>query len=189
MSLESAAAVFGRLQHRLGGRIDPEGLLALDAVELASVGFSRQKARYVVDLAEALVDGSVDLDGLVDMDDATAERTLTGLRGVGPWTARCYLLFCVGRSDIWPTGDRALIVAAGRLVAGTLDAAAADDLARRWSPSRSVAARILWHDYLASAGRAAPSAPAPSAPAGDGERPSGRRDGGDWSERRVTSSP
>jgi len=149
VSLASAAAAYRRLEERLGA-VTPEGFLGLDDSELLRVGFSRQKGRYVRLLAAALVAGDFDLDAANQLDDVAAMTHLQRLVGVGPWTAGNYLLFALGRPDVWPTGDRALVVSLGRAlghdVAPTYEAA--DAIAEGWRPWRSVAARLLWHDYL-----------------------------------------
>jgi DNA-3-methyladenine glycosylase II len=149
VSLASGAAAFHRLEARLGG-VDPGRFLQLDDVELRSVGFSRQKARYVRLLAGAVVAGDLDLTALEGLDDDAATTELLRLTGVGPWTAANYLLFAHGRPDVWPTGDRALVVSLGRASGADQPPsyAEADAMAAGWRPWRAVAARLLWHDYL-----------------------------------------
>ena len=149
VSLASGAAAYRRLQLRLG-EVTPEAFLALNDEELRAAAFSRQKARYVRGIASAIVDGDLDLAALGTLDDADAAAVLTGHVGIGPWTASNYLLFALGRPDVWPTGDRALVVSMAR----ALDLADpprypdADEMAGEWSPWRAVAARLRWHDYL-----------------------------------------
>ena len=91
------------------------------------------------------------LDGLGRIGDDEAREQLMRVRGIGPWTAGIYLLMALRRPDIWPTGDLALHKALGRLVGSGLvpSSGAAEQLAARWRPLRAVAARILWHAYLA----------------------------------------
>ena len=149
VSLASGRAAFERLAARIGA-VDPEPFLTLDDDELRTVGFSRQKARYVRLLATAVADGSFSFDSLEQMDDDAAAGALLALVGVGPWTAANYLLFAEQRADVWPRGDRALVVSLGRALGrpshpGTTSA---DEIAERWRPWRAVAARLLWHDYL-----------------------------------------
>jgi DNA-3-methyladenine glycosylase II len=102
-----------------------------------------------------LVDGSIDLDGLDELSDAAVRRRLTALRGIGPWTADVYLLFALRRPDVWPVGDRALVVSMAEQfeLAEVPGYAAADKMAAVWRPRRSVAARMLWHAYLLRRGR------------------------------------
>ncbi len=149
VSLASGAAAYRRLEERLGS-VTPDGFLTLDDEELRGIGFSRQKTRYVRLLATTIAVGDLDIDRLAGMDDDAARDVLLECTGIGPWTAANYLLFALGRPDVWPTGDRALVVSLGR----ALSAAApptygdADLMAERWRPWRAVAARMLWHDYL-----------------------------------------
>jgi DNA-3-methyladenine glycosylase II len=149
VSLASARAAFDRLAAALGGRIDPTGLLRLSDTQLREIGFSRQKAGYARGLATAVLDG-FDLSGLGALDDDEVRASLTGLKGVGRWTADVYLTMCLLRPDVWPRGDLALGTSAQAVLG--LDGRPGDDdlaaLASRWRPYRAVAARILWHDYL-----------------------------------------
>ena len=156
VSLASAAAAYGRLEEALG-TITPVAFSQLSDSRLRAIGFSRQKTGYCRTLASEVQLGSVDLEGLAALPDDDARLRLTALRGVGPWTAECYLLFALRRADAWPSGDRALQVSLGRALHmdGIPSAEEANAHAERWRPWRSVAARILWQDYLAK--RAAPA--------------------------------
>jgi DNA-3-methyladenine glycosylase II len=73
------------------------------------------------------------------------------LLGVGRWSADIYLLMALGRPDVWPDGDLALAVAMrhAKGLAAVPDATAQRAIAAGWAPWRAVAARILWHAYLA----------------------------------------
>ncbi len=159
VSLASATAAYARLHDRVG-TVTPATVLASTDEQLRADGFSRQKTRYVRLAASRIeeegfrlpVPGSEREDALGDL------RSLTG---IGPWTAACYLLFVCGDPDVWPSGDRALVVSMTRVLG--LDSApggdVADAIASEWSPHRSTAARMLWHDYLGGASwRALPNA-------------------------------
>jgi DNA-3-methyladenine glycosylase II len=155
VSLDSAAAAYRNLAAELGV-VEPAGFLRLDAAVLRRVGFSSQKADYGRSLATGLLEGSIDLAGMRDLDDGDARRRLMQIRGVGPWTADVYLLFALQRADVWPRGDRALVVSMAESleldeIPSSEDAAAVAD---SWRPWRSVAARMLWHSYLLRRGRA-----------------------------------
>ena len=149
VSLASADAAYRKLEQAIG-RIEPEPFVELDAPELRSIGFSRQKAAYVGDLAAGMIDGSIDLDTVTGLADADAMDRLLRIRGIGPWTAGCYLLFALRRPDVWPPGDRALQVSMGRVygLPGVPDAETSNRRADEWRPLRSVAARMLWYEYL-----------------------------------------
>ncbi len=148
VSLASAAAAYRKLEARLGV-VEPEAFLALSDQDLLAAGFSRQKAGYCRGLASGLLDGSIPLESFGSMADDDARRELMRVRGIGPWTADVYLMFALGRPDVWPPGDRALLVALGRLLdRDPVPSDEAVEYATRWRPWRSVAARLLWHEYL-----------------------------------------
>jgi DNA-3-methyladenine glycosylase II len=130
--------------------LNPEQFLTLSDAELLQIGFSRQKARYTRNLAEAIRDGILDLEVLLALPDDQVFSRLTGLTGIGPWTANIYLLMALGRPDIWPGGDLALIVALKNLLKLEHRPSAEEfqTFGEKWRPYRSVAARILWHLYL-----------------------------------------
>ncbi|MDH3733205.1 MAG: DNA-3-methyladenine glycosylase 2 family protein [Gemmatimonadota bacterium] len=149
VSLASAAAALRRLQDAIG-HPEPESFLALDDDRLLRIGFSRQKRVYARDVASRLLDGRLDLTVLTELSDSEVRDRLMEVKGIGRWTADVYLLMVLLRPDIWPVGDRALVVALRELKGlGTdPDADGMRNLADAWRPWRSVAARILWHFYL-----------------------------------------
>jgi DNA-3-methyladenine glycosylase II len=151
ISLSAGRAAYGRLE-RLAGIVTPERVAALTEADLRSAGLTRQKSAYIRGLAQAIVTGEFDPIGLVKMDDERARKELIKLRGIGAWTADIYLLMALGRADIWPSGDLAL-VAAIREVKRLRKLPTSDRIGRitrAWSPWRAVAARVLWHHYLST---------------------------------------
>ena len=154
VSLASGAAAFNRLRARVG-EITPVSVLIPSDEELRADGFSRQKTRYVRELARAVQEGRIDLSNLQSRDDDEVRRELIGLIGIGPWTADVYLLSCLRRPDVWPILDRALQVATGEVLGleATPDPVTLLELGERWRPHRSTAARLMWHSYLSKRGR------------------------------------
>lgn len=156
VSLDSARAAFDRLARAV--QIRPEAILALSDEDLRVVGFSRQKTRYVRELAWSVTEGHLDLGRLAALTDSEVRAALTRVPGIGPWTADVFLMSALGRADIWPSSDRALAVA----TAEALDLhdppqqAEMDEIGERWRPYRSAAAQILWHGYLRRRGRRIP---------------------------------
>jgi DNA-3-methyladenine glycosylase II len=151
ISLSAGRAAYGRLE-RLAGVVTPERVAALAEADLRGAGLTRQKSAYIRGLALAIVAGDFDPEGLADLDDDGARAALIKLKGVGAWTADIYLLMALGRADIWPSGDLAL-VAAIREVKRMRSLPTSDRIARitrAWSPWRAVAARVLWHHYLST---------------------------------------
>jgi len=150
VSLASARACFDKLNAKLPS-LTPDDFLTLEDDELLTIGFSRQKARYSRHLARAVLNQSLELKSFQRLPDSAVFDQLTAQVGIGPWTANIYLLMALGRPDIWPGGDLALEVALQRL--HDLDhrpkGAKFDEYGEPWRPYRAVAARILWHYYLA----------------------------------------
>ena len=154
VSLASARAAFDRLR-AAADPLSPERFLELTDEELLRVGFSRQKARYGREVAEAIQSGALDLEALDALDDQAVHDALQAVPGIGPWTSTIYLLMVLGRPDVWPAGDIALAAAVGEVkgLGHRPDAAEMLSLGEAWRPWRSVAARLFWHDYLSRRGR------------------------------------
>jgi DNA-3-methyladenine glycosylase II len=103
----AARAIHGRLIEALGGEVSPERFLSLSSETLRAVGLSANKAVSMRDLATKVLDGSVALDpaGLRRQRDDEVIASLSGVRGIGTWTAQMFLMFQLKRLDVWPTGD------------------------------------------------------------------------------------
>ena len=143
VSVASASAIRARMEK--AGLHCADRVQAAGEAGLRAAGLSRPKARYVLALAEA----EPDFEAIGGMGDAEAEAALLALKGVGPWTAQVYVMFCLGRADVFPSGDLALQEAARGLfgLAERPTPAVLDAMAARWSPWRSVAARALFAYY------------------------------------------
>jgi DNA-3-methyladenine glycosylase II len=151
VSTHAAAAIWGRLEARLGV-VTPAALLAVPAEDLRAAGLSARKVEYATGLARAVADGTLDLDALAQADDEAVVEAITALKGFGRWSAEIYLLFALGRADAFPADDLALRLALGRLK-GTderLAAGAARELVAPWAPWRGCGAIFLWHYYGAA---------------------------------------
>lgn len=152
VSVPSAQAVWARARAAVDVA-DPGAVARFGADGLRSVGFTRQKSGYVADLAALVADGGFDFGRLPALDDETARAALQAIRGVGPWTAAIYLLFCEGRPDVWPPKDVALKGAYNAAAERADDQAAIDAGAEAWRPFRGVAAHVLWTYYAVLKGR------------------------------------
>ena len=148
VSLRSARSMFERLKSSVDP-LAPDRFLELGEPYVRSLGVTRQKAHYCLQVAQAFVDGH--LSELGRMNDEDAHAKLISIKGVGPWTANIYLLMALRRPDIWPHGDIALATAVGRLRKLHTRPSFAEiaKIAEPWRPFRSVAARMLWQYYLA----------------------------------------
>ena len=152
VSVPSAQAILARCADGLA-MDDPEAVRAGGVEALRACGLSGPKARYVDGLARVVAAGDFSFDALADLDDEAASAALQSLKGVGPWSAAIYLLFCEGRIDIWPARDVALKAAYGAASGAAVEQADLDDGADAWRPYRGVAAHILWTYYAHIRGR------------------------------------
>jgi DNA-3-methyladenine glycosylase II len=148
VSVASASAIFGRLEARI---VPLEAAQLAEATEedLRACGLSTAKIRALRAAAAAIAEGALDLAGLAALDAEDAHNSLVTVKGVGPWTADIFLLFCLGHPDAFPAGDLALQEAA-KLALNLKrrpDEARLERIAERWRPWRGVAARMLWAYY------------------------------------------
>jgi DNA-3-methyladenine glycosylase II len=147
VSVASANAMVARLQAAFSP-LDAASVLAADEAMLKACGLSQAKMKALKALAEATANG-LDLAALATLEAEAAHDALIAVKGVGPWTADLFLLFCLGHPDAFPAGDLALQEAA-RLALGLEqrpDARKLEEIAERWRPLRGVAARLLWAYY------------------------------------------
>jgi DNA-3-methyladenine glycosylase II len=148
VSLASAKACFDKLCVYLGN-VTPENLLTLSDAELKKIGFSRQKTAYARHLAEAVLEQRIDFIRLARLPDHEVKAELVKLKGIGIWTSDIYLLMALLRPDVMPKGDIALHTAWHKLSGNPRPTSEEFvEMAKKWAPYRSVAARLLWHFYL-----------------------------------------
>lgn len=148
ISAGAAAAIWGRVVDALPA-LDPTGLLACPEETLRAAGLSARKVEYARGLAAAIARGDFEPGRLGDLDDEGAIEQITALRGFGRWSAEIYLMFSLGRPDVFPAGDLALQVALQRLkrLAAKPTPKQARELIAGWSPRRSAGSLFLWHYY------------------------------------------
>lgn len=159
VSLAAGKAALGRIERRCG-RLSPDRLIEAGEEGLRGAGITRQKSRYIVGLARASSEGSLNLRRLAGRPDTEVREALIRHKGIGQWTADVYLLMAMRRPDIWPPGDLALQKALQWAMDLPERPTVAKELAiaAAWSPWRAVAARILWHGYLCEGRTAAKQA-------------------------------
>lgn len=151
VSAASARALWDRLTTGIDP-FTPEAVLARTEAELRALGLSRQKAAYTLGLARELAEGRLDLAQVHGLDDEAAIAELTKIKGLGRWSAEIYLLFSLGRLDVFPSGDLALAVAMQRLrkLRRRPDPKRLIKLVEPWRPYRGAAAYFLWHFHHAA---------------------------------------
>ena len=148
VSVKAAASIWDKLAGIVGDVHVPAAMLAASDADLRAAGLSRQKAAYARSLAEHVTAGTLDLDALPE-DDEEAIARLVDVKGIGRWSAEIYLLFAEGRPDIWPAGDLAVQIEAGRIMGleGRPTERQTRALAEAWRPHRGAAAVLMWHSY------------------------------------------
>ncbi len=152
LSLASAKAHFLKLKNYLH-EFSPSELIKLTDEEMRNCQISRQKAKYLRSLSNAILNGDIDLENLKKLKEKDARKLLTSINGIGEWTADIYLMFCLQAKDIFPIGDIAII----NTVRELSDAETKDEirlLSEKWIPFRSLATYFLWHYYLNKRNRA-----------------------------------
>ena len=149
VSLVSADAMYRRLIVNIVP-ITPATVLDAGAPFLRSFGITRQKATYFINVAEAIQSGELDLEEMETLSDEAAIEKLTSIKGIGPWTAKIYLLMALCRPDVWPVGDIALATAVKDMKGWQKRPTQPElsEIAKSWRPYRATAARLLWHYYL-----------------------------------------
>ena len=147
VSTAAAETVWGRVLEAFDGLPTPENVADSGGEEkLRGAGLSGRKASYIVGIAESVVAGDLRLGEMDEMSDAEVIETLVALRGIGPWSAEMFLLFDLGRPDVFSGGDLGL--REGIRIALELEEAPTPEeavaIAERWSPHRSLACLYLW---------------------------------------------
>jgi len=150
LSVASARAIWARFA-AIPGACDPHGYLGLDEATIRASGFSAGKTRTVRSVAQAVVDGELDFAQIDALPAQEAIARLVALKGIGPWTAEIYLMFCAGHPDVFPAGDLALQKAVAHALGleGRPRPAELMALAQAWAPHRATAALLFWGYFAA----------------------------------------
>ncbi len=126
--------------------VTPKRVLGISEETLRRTGMSWSKTRFIRDLARQVVDKSVRLESLSTLSDAEVIKELTRVKGIGPWTAEMFLMFSLGREDVFSYGDLGLRNAMKKLYGFKKDPTVRqmERIVNKWKPYRTYAARILW---------------------------------------------
>lgn len=151
VSIDSAKATFLRIR-QLVQEIKPENLIDLTEEEFRNLGVSRQKAKYIKSLSEAVLTQSIHLESLSSKNEEEIRSELIQLKGIGNWTIDIYLMFCLKKEDILPLGDVAVVTTMKELLE-LQDKGQMEDYAQNWAPYKTYATFLLWHYYLQKRGR------------------------------------
>ncbi len=149
LSTKAAATIAGRVNDAVGGELNPDALLGTLPEALSGAGLSRQKIGYLQSLAETVLSGGLPLSTLPTLSDDEVEAAITSVRGFGRWSAHMYMMFALGRPDIWPSGDLAVRVGFGRIMgwADRPDEKIVIAEGGVFAPYRSALALLCWRFY------------------------------------------
>lgn len=142
-----ADVLFDRFEKLFPKRtVTPKRVLATSEAVLRGTGMSWSKTRFMRDLAQHVLTKSVQLDQLAQLPDQDVIKELTKVKGIGPWTAEMFLMFTLGREDVFSYGDLGLRNAIKKHYGFKKDPTVKqmEKIANKWKPYRSYAARILW---------------------------------------------
>ncbi|OQP04548.1 hypothetical protein B1690_15755 [Geobacillus sp. 46C-IIa] len=124
----------------------PEEIAARSYEDLRAVQLSGRKAEYIVDVSRLIAEGKLRLEELRQMEDGEVMERLTVIRGIGPWTVQNFLLFGLGRPNVFPPADIGLQRAVEKWFGLPKRPTASElaELGERWKPYASYAALYLW---------------------------------------------
>lgn len=145
LSNKAADAIATRLYKLCGGELTPSSILRLDIPSLRNIGLSGQKAEYIMLMAEVLQDKPDFFDTLICLPDIEIIKKLTALRGIGPWSAKMYLIFVLNRLDVLPYEDGAFLQSYKWLYeTDNIKSSSIIERCEIWKPYSSLAARYLY---------------------------------------------
>lgn len=149
LSTKAAATIINRVSKMCAGRLIPAAISSLRASRLRSAGCSESKARALIELAQAVEGGELPIRSLNRKSDEEVMRILVPYFGIGKWTVEMFLIFQLGRLDVWPTGD--LGVRRGwekvHRMKREVEVAQLEDLGAKFSPYRSHLAWYCWRAH------------------------------------------
>jgi DNA-3-methyladenine glycosylase II len=154
VSTASASAIHARFTDQINP-VTPTNYLETHQDVLIKVGLTRAKQNTIGNIAQAINTKTLDLDAISSLDEKNAIAQLTALKGIGPWTAEVYLLFCAGHPDIFAAGDLAIREAV-RQAYNMSERPNEKDLrafAAKWAPYRGIASRLFWAYYAMLKGK------------------------------------
>ena len=139
VSGNTAKRAYKRLKEKTN--LEPSVIAEMSVENLMAFGLNDRRAAYLRNAAEFAIEGG--LDGIEKLDDKEVEKKLTSVKGIGPWTAHMFLIFCLGRMDVWPTEDFGVVNIAKELY-GTENKKELRELGERFRPYRSAAVWYFW---------------------------------------------
>lgn len=127
-------------------KVTPEATLLLTRESLRNVGMSWNKVDYVQNVAKAVTEGTLDFKTIDSLDDESVIAELTKIKGIGRWTAEMFLMFTLGREDVFSSGDVGLQNAIQQIYSLPTRPTKVqmEQISEKWKPYRTYACKILW---------------------------------------------
>ena len=148
LSSKVAFVISNRVYEFLKQDVTPEHILSTSDEGLRQCGLSYQKISYLKSLAQCISEGKVSFDGIDQKTDQEVIDMLIQVKGIGVWTAQMFLIFSLGREDVFSVGDLGLRNAVKKIYQNPeLSHQDIEKIAERWSPYRSVVSHFLWHAW------------------------------------------
>ena len=150
ISWAAANAILKKFESLYNGKLPSPGqFLKTPEKRVRSAGISPQKYSYIRDLAQKIEDGHVELAKFERMADDDIVEELDDVKGIGRWTAEMFLMFSLGRTDVWPVDDLGIRHAVMRVyrLKREPDRVTMVQMGEKWRPYRSIAALYLWHSH------------------------------------------
>ncbi|HVT01606.1 MAG TPA: DNA-3-methyladenine glycosylase [Patescibacteria group bacterium] len=147
LSVKAAATIFARFEDLFPNKeIEPNYILKIPDEKLRSVGLSRQKISYLKDLSQKVIEKEVELENLQELESEVIIEQLLKIKGIGRWTAEMFLMFSLGRPDIFSNGDLGLQNAIRNIykLSNKPTIEEMEKISNKWSPYRTYASMILW---------------------------------------------
>lgn len=147
ISVSAARSIRRRLEQLVApALISPESISNVSSRRLRSIGLSKQKTSYILDLCRKTSDGAVELNQIGRLSDEKIIAKLTRVNGIGRWTAQMFLIFALGRLDVLPYDDLGVKVAMRNHygLANLPDKSACQRIAANWRPFSTVASWYCW---------------------------------------------
>jgi len=144
LSGKVADAIYRKIVNHFAGDLSAGNLAQTPIETLRSLGLSYRKAEYIQSLANNVLDSTVSFQAVSEMTDTEIIDTLIKIRGIGKWSAEMFLIFSLGRENIFSVGDYGLRRALSVVYGKELSAKEADEISDKWSPYKSVVSLFLW---------------------------------------------
>ena len=145
LSVKAAQTIFTRFQNLMDDKITPERIIKIDKEKMRECGISYPKISYIKDLAEKVIEKKLILENIHELDNETIIKNLTIVKGIGAWSAEMFLMFSLGRPDVFSTGDLGLKNAMKKLYGiENITNEQMLEISKKWSPYRTYASMVLW---------------------------------------------